>query len=42
WLNRYRRLSKDYELHAEMSEAMIFGSLIRLMTRRIATLIPCL
>ena len=39
WLNRYRRLSKDYELHTETSEAMIFGSLIRLMTRRVATLI---
>ncbi len=34
WLNRFRRLSKDFELYAEMSEAMIFGSLIRLMTRR--------
>jgi len=37
WLNRYRRLSKDYELHSENSEAMIYGSLIRLMTRRLAT-----
>lgn len=36
WLNRYRRLSKDYELHSESSEAMIYGSLIRLMTRRLA------
>jgi putative transposase len=36
WLNRYRRLSKDYELHIESSEAMIYGSLIRLMTRRLA------
>ncbi len=36
WLNRFRRLSKDFELYAEMSEAMIFGSLIRLMTRRMA------
>jgi putative transposase len=35
-LNRYRRLSKDYELHKESSEAMIYGSLIRLMTRRLA------
>ncbi|MEM8717622.1 MAG: IS5/IS1182 family transposase, partial [Cyanobacteria bacterium P01_G01_bin.4] len=31
-----RRLSKDFELYTEMSEAMIFGSLIRLMTRRMA------
>ena len=36
WLNRFRRLSKDYELLTDMSEAMIYGSLIRLMTRRIA------
>lgn len=36
WLNRYRRLSKDYKLHSENSEAMIYGSLIRLMTRRLA------
>lgn len=36
WLNRYRRLSKDYELHSESSEAMIYSSLIRLMTRRLA------
>jgi putative transposase len=36
WLNRYRRLSKDYELHSENSEGMIYGSLIRLMTRRLA------
>ena len=34
WLNRYRRLSKDYETHVENSEAMIYGSLIRLMIRR--------
>lgn len=36
WLNRARRLSKDYELHSENSEAMIYDSLIRLMTRRLA------
>lgn len=36
WLNRFRRLSKDYEQHTESSEAMIYGSLIRLMTRRLA------
>jgi len=36
WLNRYRRLSKDYELHCENSQSMIYGSLIRLMTRRLA------
>jgi putative transposase len=36
WLNRYRRLSKDYELYTQSSEAMIYGSFIRLMTRRLA------
>jgi putative transposase len=35
WLNRFRRLSKDYELYTEASEAMIYGSLIRLMLRRL-------
>jgi putative transposase len=37
WLNRFRRLSKDYELYTELSEAMIYGSLIRLMIRRMAS-----
>lgn len=36
WLNRFRRLSKDYEWLIDMSEAMIYGSLIRLMIRRLA------
>lgn len=36
WLNWYRRLSKDYELCPSMSEAMIHGSMIRLMLRRLA------
>jgi putative transposase len=36
WLNRFRRLSQDYELYTEISEAMIYGSLIRLMVRRMA------
>ena len=35
WLNRFRRLSKDYELYPEVSEAMIYGSLIRLMVKRL-------
>jgi len=35
WLNRFRRLSKDYDLYTEVSEAMIYGSLIRLMVRRL-------
>lgn len=36
WFNRYRRLSKDYEVYAELSEAMIYGALIRLLLRRAA------
>jgi putative transposase len=35
WLNRFRRLSKDYEVYSEVSEAMIYGSLLRLMLRRL-------
>lgn len=34
WLNRFRRLSKDYEVRTAVSEAMIYGSLIRLMLKR--------
>lgn len=37
WLNRFRRLSKDYELYTHLSEAMIYGSLIRLMLRRLTS-----
>lgn len=36
WLNWCRRLSKDYEVYSEVSEAMIYGSLLRLMVRRLA------
>ena len=36
WLNRFRRLSKDYELYSEISEAMVYGTLTRLMVRRLA------
>lgn len=39
WLNRYRRLGKDYELYPETSEAMIYGCFIRLLTHRLATLV---
>lgn len=35
WMNRYRRLSKDYELYTQNSEAMIYGCFIRLLTRRL-------
>ena len=38
WLNRFRRFSKDYETYSEVSEAMIYGSLLRLMVRRLAAL----
>ena len=37
WLNRFRRLSKDYQLYSEISEAMIYSSLIRLMVKRLVT-----
>jgi putative transposase len=36
WLSLYRRHSKDYEELTENSEAMIYVSMIRLMTRRLA------
>lgn len=36
WWNRYRRLSKDYEILPETSEAFIYLSMIRIMTRRLA------
>ena len=36
WLNRFRRLSKDYELYSETSEGMIYGCLMHLMVKRLA------
>jgi putative transposase len=36
WLNRQRRLSKDYERLPETSEAFIYVAIIRLMIRRLA------
>lgn len=38
WLNRFRRLSKDYELYSETSEGMIYGCLMHLMVRRLVAL----
>ncbi len=36
WLGRYRRLSKDYEVLTETSEAMIYAAMVHLMVRRLA------
>jgi putative transposase len=36
WLNRSRRLSKDYEREPASSEAMIQASMIHLMLRRLS------
>jgi len=35
WLNKYRRLSKDYEVLPETSEAMIYATMVHLMVRRL-------
>ena len=36
WLNRSRRLSKDFERKSESSEAFVYMSMIHLMTKRLA------
>lgn len=38
WLNRWRRLSKDYEGRPDTSECLIRMAMIALMTRRLAAL----
>jgi putative transposase len=38
WLNRYRRLSKDYETLTDSSESVICLAMIHLMVRRLK---PC-
>ena len=35
WLGRYRRLSKDYEYHAETAQAMIYCAMSYVMLRRL-------
>lgn len=35
WLNLFRRLSKDYEVYTDHSEGMIYGSLLRLLVKRL-------
>ena len=38
WLNRWRRLSKDYERLPETSEALIYATMSRIMVKRLAKL----
>jgi putative transposase len=38
WLNRWRRLSKDYEVLPQTSEALIYATMALVMTRRLARL----
>lgn len=40
WLNRYRRLFKDYELLTQTRETMIRVAMIHLMVRRLAGIVP--
>lgn len=35
WLNRYRRLSKDYERTTQSSAALVYVSMIHVMVRRL-------
>jgi putative transposase len=38
WLGRHRRMSKDYELLAEVSTVMIYAVMVRLMLERLDSL----
>jgi putative transposase len=38
WLNRWRRLSKDYEVLPQTSQALIYAAMSLIMTRRLARL----
>jgi putative transposase len=35
WLNKYRRLSKDYEYYTDTSETMIYLAMTHVMVRRL-------
>jgi putative transposase len=35
WLSKYHRLSKDYEVLTETSEAMIYAAMVHVMARRL-------
>jgi putative transposase len=36
WIDRNRRMSKDYERLCASGEALVYAAMIRLMTRRLA------
>lgn len=36
WFNKYRRLSKDYEILEESSEAFVYIAMIHIMVRRLS------
>jgi putative transposase len=38
WLNRWRRLSKDYEVLPQTSETLLYATMSLIMTRRLARL----
>jgi putative transposase len=40
WLGRYRRLSKDYEGLTDSSQAFIYATMIRIMSKRLAKIKP--